>query len=150
MPTTVTASNSVVYHLFQLSEYTCPGTEDVMEFATIDNDLLDGYRAGILAGFTSGTRSWKLTMPTLASLDEAVVTAEGARGGTMTRDLYLRTLYAENKASGQPFVFLSPQDGEYYFVDFVDEALTMQRMRVKIFSTGLTMRQRRIAGVTLP
>lgn len=146
---TIIASNSVVYHTFELSEYTTPETEDVMEFATIDNDLLDGYRAGILCGFTAGTRSWKLTMPTLSSLT-AMPRVIGVKGGSMSRQLYLSTLYAENKVTGQPFVFLSPQDGEYYFVDFVDEGLTLQRMRVKIFTTGLTMRQRRVPGVTLP
>ena len=150
MPLTVTGSDSVLYHLWQLTEYTTPEPEDVMEFATIDNDLVDGYRSGILCGFSTGTRTWKLRLPTLASLDVLANTVFTAKGSEVSREMYLRTLYAENKASGVPFVYLSPQDGEYYFVDFADEALTLQRMRVKIFTTGITLKQRRMPGVTLP
>lgn len=148
MPVTVTASNSIAYHLFQLTEYSTPEPEDEHEIATLDVKLTDGYRSGVLCGFTAGTRRWKLTLPTLAAYTILAKNTSGFKGGTMGREAYIRQLYAENKASDTPFVYL--WKGVYYFVDFEDEKLSMQRMRVKLFSTGLTLVQRRLSGVTLP
>lgn len=150
MPTTVTASNSVAYHLWQLPDLTTPEPEDSIEYAVLDNPLTDGYRASVQTGFDAGTKTWKLTLPTLASYDVLANTVTDINGATVSREQYLRALYAENKVTGQPFVFQDPQSGTYYFVDFADEALTLSRMRVKLFTTGITLKQRRLPGVTLP
>ena len=150
MPTTVTASNGTLYHLFQLAVTSYPEIEDSIEFATIDNELTDAYRSGILCGPAAGTKSWKLTFPTLAGEDVVTLSTTGAKGETVDREQYIRTLFANNKITGTPFVFLDTNSNTYHFVDFVDEELSMKRMRVKIYTTGLEMRERRIAGVTLP
>lgn len=150
MPTTVTGSDAVEYHLWQLTAYTAPTPVDAIEFATVDNPLTDGYRSAILCGFTAGVKSWKLTLPTLASLDVLSNTVTDINGGAVSREEYVRSLYAENKVTGTPFVYQDPRDSEYYFVDFADENLTLNRMRVKIYTVGITLRQRRLAGVTIP
>lgn len=146
MPTSVTASNGNSYHVWQLTEYTAPEPEDTHELTTIDNPLTDGYRSGILAGFNAGTRSWRFTLPTLASLTVVVPEVTGPNGETITRSEYVRALFDENK-QGTPFVL--QWKSANYFVDFVDTSLSMQRMKVKLFSTGLQLKQRRIAGVTV-
>jgi hypothetical protein len=149
MPTTVTASNSQVFHLWQLTEFTAPEPEDTHDIATIDNPLTDGYRAGTLVGFNAGTRSWRFALPTLASLSVPLPEVTGPNEETVTREEYVRAVFDENKVSGQPFVIEWKSD--YYFVDVADPVLSMGRaFKVKLFSTGFQLKQRRIAGVTLP
>lgn len=151
MPTTVTASDSVAYHLWQLTVYSAPEPEDNIEFASNSVTLADGYRASVQTGFDSGTRSWKLTLPTLAHLDILSNTVTDVNGALVSREQYVWSLYTHNKTTGTPFVYLDPVlNTTYYFVDFDDEALTYQRMRVKIYSVGITLKQRRLANVTLP
>jgi hypothetical protein len=144
---TVTASNGTVYHVWGLSEYTTPSPVDEIEFDTVDVDLGDGYRSGIQTGFDLGNRKWRFSFPTLASLEVLPNTLTDINGASVSREQYVRAIYAENKVTGQPFVLT--WNGTNYFVDFEDEALSLQRMKVKIYTTGLTLVQRRLPGVTV-
>ena len=147
---TVTASNSIAYFLWPFSAYTVPEPEDSITFNALDCPLTDGYRASIQTGFDTGTREWKMRFPTLASLEVLSTTMTDINGASVSREECLRSLYVENKVTGTPFVYLNPQNNTYYFVDFADNDLTLARMRIKIYSTRITLRQVRLAGVTLP
>lgn len=149
MPTTVTDSSGVIRHLWQLPALSTPEPEDSIKFDTIDCPLTDAYRSGVICGPLAGTKSWKLTLPTLAGEEVVTLTAE-SRGAITDREQYIRTLYADNKITGTPFVFLDANSNTYHFVDFADEQLTMARMRVKIYAAGIELKERRITGVTLP
>lgn len=138
-----------MYHLYQLPDASSPEPEDTIKFTTLDNDLADGYRSTVLFGSDTGVREWKLKFPTLAHSDVPAKTVTDINGASVSREQYLRSLYIENKVTGTPFVYPDPNTGQYYLVDFVENELSMQRMRVKIFSTGLTLRQRRIPGETV-
>lgn len=149
----VTASNSIQYYVWPFADLTTPEPVDEIEFATIDNTLTDGYRAGILCGASAGVRSWKFTFPGLmGNLPGIIVpTMIDINGASVSREQALRALFVENKVTGQPFVYQDPQSGgTNYFVDFADEMLSMKRMRVKIYTSGVEIRQRRLSGVTLP
>jgi hypothetical protein len=151
MPLTVTASNGQSYHLWQLPLASSPELETSVTYETIDNPLTDGHKAGILCGPTAGTKSWKLTFPTLTSGD---VFPGGKvydiNGAFVSREEYVRSLYAVNKVSGRPFVFRDPEDLVYYFVDFADENLSMKQfLRMKMYVSGITLVQRRLPGVTI-
>jgi hypothetical protein len=151
MPTTVTGSNGEIFHVYQLPALSATEVEDSLEIATIDNDLGDGYRSGLLTGASAGVRSWKITLGTLASLEVLPNTMTGAKGEIISREQYLRSLFAENKVTGRPFVYDNTTlDGtEYVFVDFADRTLSMKRFAVKIYSTGVEIRERRLPGVTI-
>lgn len=149
MPTTVTASNGNVYHLYQLPDLSTPEPEDSISFTTLDNNLSDGYRATSLFGSNTGVRKWTLKFPTLASLEVLSNTVTDINGAAVSREQYVRSLYAENKVTGTPFAYQCPATGQYYLVDFEDDELSLARMRIKIYSTGLTLKQRRLTGVTI-
>ncbi len=149
MPTTVTSSAGTVYHLWQLPDLTTPEPEDSIAFTTLDNDLSDGYRATSLFGSNTGVRKWKLKFPTLASSEVMSNTVTDINGASVSREQYVRSLYAENKVTGSPFAYQDPANGQYYLVDFEEDELTLARMRVKIYTTGLTLKQRRITGETI-
>lgn len=148
MPTTVTASNGNTYHLWQLPDLATPEPNDSIEYATLDNDLSDGYRSSVLFGSNNGTRSWNLKVPTSASLDVLASTVTDPSGAAVSRNEYLRSLFAENKI-GEPFAFTDPVSGQYYLVDFEDTKISFDRMRIKLYSTGVTLKQRRMPGVTV-
>lgn len=148
MPVTVTASDAIAYHLWQLPPESTPEVEDGIEYAVLNCPLTDGFRSSVFVGATAGVRTWKLTLPTLASLTVLPNTVTDVTGATVSREQYIRSLYVANRTTNKPFVYLFA--GVYYFVDFVDTELTLARMKVKIYVTGFTLRQRRLVGVTLP
>lgn len=146
---TVTASDGIDYHIWGLTAYTeSLEVTDEIEFDGIDVDLGDGYRSAIQTGFDSGNRTWKLSFPNLPSLEVMANTVTDINGASVSREQYVRSIYAENKVTGQPFVL--EWKSTYYFVDIADEGLSMARMKVKIYTTGLTLKQRRLKGVTIP
>jgi hypothetical protein len=149
MPTTITASNGNVYHLWQLPDLSSPEPEIGIAFTTLDNDLSDGYRSTRLYGSNTGVRKWKLTMPTLAALTVLPNTVTDINGASVSREEYIWSLFCENKVTGTPFAYQCPRNGQYYLVDFEEEELNYKRMIVKLYSTGLTLRQRRLQGVTV-
>lgn len=146
---TVTASNGNVYHVYALPDLSTPEPSDTLTFTTLKNDLGDGYSSSVLFGSNTGLRSWKLKWPTLAGTDINIPTVTDINGATVTRERYLRSLFIENKVTGTPFAYPDPSSGQYYLVDFDEDDMTMDRMRVKIYSTGLTLKQRRLQGVTV-
>lgn len=149
MPTTVTSSSGTVYHLWQLPELSSPEPSESIAFNTLRNDLGDGYRSQVLFGSNTGLRSWMLRLPTLASIDVLPNTVTGITGETVSREQYVWDLYCEQQVTGEPFVYTSPRNGQYYLVEFVDEKLTYEQARVKLYSTGIELRQVRISGETV-
>lgn len=147
---TITASNGIAYFLWPFNDYTVPEPEESIEYAAIDVPLTDGYRASIQTGFDLGTRSWRMAFPTLASREVLPVLMTDVNGVSVSREQCLRSLYADNRVTGKPFIMLNLQKNSYCFADFEDENLTLTRMKIKIYSVGITLKQRRLAGVTLP
>lgn len=147
---TVTASDGLDYHLWGLPDLTTPEPEDSTEYARVRVELTDGFRSSIQTGFDTGTKRWVLTAPTLAGNDILPVTLTDVNGALTSRLDYVWSLYEYTQQSGTPFIIQDRQDSEYYFATFEDDTLTMQRMRVKIYSTGIKLIQVRIAGVYIP
>lgn len=146
MPTTVTSSSGRTYHLFQLAEASYWEPEESIRFTELENDLGDGYSSQVLYGANTGLRSWKLKLPTLAHTDVLPNTVTDVSGATVSREEYLWNLFCYTKVAGQPFVFTSPRNGQYYLVRFADKELSYAKMRVKLYSTGVELKQVRVAG----
>ena len=146
MPTTVTSTSGNTYHLFQLAEASFWQPEESIRFEELENNLGDGYFSQALYGANTGLRSWKLKLPTLAHTDVLPNTVTDVSGATVSREEYLWNLFCHTKVTGEPFVFTSPRDGQYHLVRFADKELSYQKMRVKIYSTGVELKQVRIPG----
>lgn len=146
MPTTVTSTSGNTYHLFQLAEASYWEPEESIRFEELENSLGDGYYSQTLYGANTGLRSWKLKLPTLAHTDVLPNTVTDVSGATVSREEYLWNLFCYTKVTGEPFVFTSPRDGQYHLVRFADKELSYQKMRVKIYSTGVELKQVRIPG----
>lgn len=142
----VTASNGNQYHLFSIACSVKEYTEGV-QYSTLDNELADGYWSQILFGSAVGVRSFSLTLPTLSdSINDLV---DGPYGEQLTKRAYIRALHAFTIVEGKPFVIKSVENGQNYLVRFADPKLSLQRMLVKLFSTGIELKQVRIPGVTV-
>lgn len=146
MPTTVTSSSGRTYHLFQLAEASYWEPEESIRFTELENDLGDGYSSQVLYGANTGLRSWKLKLPTLADTSVLPNTVTGVNGETTSREAYVWDLFCSTKRTGQPFVFTSPRNGQYFLVRFVDKELSYAKMRVKLYSTGVDLKQVRVEG----
>lgn len=146
MPTTVTSTSGNSYHLFQLNEPSYYEPEESIRFEELENNLGDGYFSQALYGANTGLRSWKLKLPTLAHTDVLPNSVTDVSGATVSREEYLWNLFCYTKVTGEPFVFTSPRDGQYHLVRFADKELSYAKMRVKIYSTGVELKQVRIPG----
>jgi len=146
MPTTITSTSGNTYHLFQLAEASYWEPSESIRFEELENDLGDGYYSQALYGSSTGLRSWKLKLGTLAHTDVLPNTVTDVSGATVSREEYLWNLFCYTKVTGEPFVFTSPRDGQYHLVRFADKELSYQKMRVKIYSTGVELKQVRVAG----
>lgn len=144
MPTTVTATDGTVYHLFQL-DCSVKDYAENLTYTTIENELSDGYWSQTLFGSNTGVRKFSLQMPTIP--DSGTVT--GPNGETLTKRAYLRALHAHTIVDGLPFVIISQETGQYYLVRIADPSLTLQRMLTKLYSTGLELKQVRIPGISV-
>ena len=116
MPTTITASNSVDYHVWQLPTYSTPTPKDEIAWGVIDNDLGDGYRAGIRCGFSAGVRTWTLTLPTVPSLEVLSTTVTDINGASVSREQYIRSLFDENRGLHLRQLLRSEAAQEFEFI----------------------------------
>lgn len=151
MPTTITGTDGVAYHLWQLPDASAPEPEDTHSFTTLDNEMSEGYRTTQLFGLQSGLREWRLTFPTLATSTVIPAAVTDPYGATVSREQYVRNVYKYSRTTGIPFVYSDPNhNGQYYLVDAVDDELTMKKMKgVGIYGSELTFRQRRLPGVSV-
>ncbi len=150
MPTSVVATNNESFHLWQLHADSSREVSPSIEFNEIRNDLGNGYRSSVLYGADTGTRSWTISLPTLAGNDIPVPTVTGVNGETVSREQYIWDLYCETRITGKPFVYTCPRDSQYYLVDFVNSKLTYEKeFRNALYSTGVEIRQVREAGVSV-
>lgn len=147
----MTASNGDVFHLWQLGNLTAPEPSDTHEFSTLDNEMSEGYRSTSLFGLNTGIRSWTLPMPTLADSSVIAAAVTDPYAATVSRVDYVRNLYKYNRTTGIPFAYQDPNSGQYYLVDIVDPELSMTKIGkgIDIYDSTITLRQRRLNGVTI-
>lgn len=134
------------YHVFAIPT-AIKDLEVGISFSELENDLGGGYYAQVLFGSANGERDWRLTMPTLTGTLDRTVT--GINGETLSWEEYIWDLFCEQKVNGTPFALQDIRTGNYYLVRFADKKLTYSRMLVKLYSTGLELKQWRISGETV-
>lgn len=137
------------YHLWQLPTDSSPEPEEGIEFSELRNDLGNGYRSQVLYGSNTGIRSWKLKLPTLAGSSLISPAVTGINGETVSREQYVWDLFCETKVTGEPFVYQSQRNGQYYLVEFADKRLSYEKTKVQLYSTGVELQQVRVDGVSV-
>lgn len=134
------------YHLFAIPT-SVKDAEMGIAFSELENELGGGYYAQVLFGSENGERYWKLGLPTLTGTLDRTVT--GINGETLSWEEYIWDLFCEQKVNGTPFAYQDLRSGNYYLVRFAQKELTFQRMLVKLYTTGLELKQWRISGETV-
>jgi hypothetical protein len=130
------------YEIFALCNSQSSETLSFNEFRA---ELSDGYRQQALYGSSLGTRSWNFSFKTLTGAGyNPSIDLDGIAMATGT---YLMDLFVRTKTSGIPFIVKSPVNNQYYLAEFADSSLTFDRALVKLFSSGVNLRQVRLPGV---
>ncbi len=94
----------------------------------------------------AGLRSWSVKIDALPDSD-----AQAPKIGSETRAEYLWNFFLASKASGNaPFWIEDPKDEKFYLAEFVDDELTYEILCSKVYSAGLSLRQRRAADQETP
>ena len=128
------------------------GLDVEIEFAILELDYGDGYDDSSLVGSTQGTRSWRLVFKVLpATFDGAIPVAPEIDSRMLqSRADYLWDFFCRHKARGNAsFSLTCPKDEKKYLGKFVEHKLTYTLFMTKLFSSGVLIRQRREAGVSV-
>ena len=144
----ITSTSGASYHVWALPNLCAPEPQFSIQMTTIENEMSEGHRTRALLGANSGVRTFELTLPTISIYGTSYV---DPYGNTVTRQAYLRNLFRYNQTTGIPFAYQHPDTLDYYLVDFENTELEMTRIvkNVDIFSTTVTLKQRRIEGETI-
>lgn len=110
----------------------------------------DGYGEGARIGHPEGLLTWKVKVEVLPDTEEFLINA--GEFGLQTRERYLWDLYCRHMVANwhKPFWLRDPKTTRDYLVDFVEEQLDYQLLCLTASSTGLTLRQRRVFGLSAP
>jgi hypothetical protein len=120
-------------------------TADVA-FDILEADYGDGYEDAALVGSSDGLRSWQLMYKALPGTIQNA--PEAGPLSMQSRADYLWDFFIRHKAAGnKPFLITCLRDGQQYLAKFVEHRLSYQMFMVKLFSTGVQLRQRRDGDV---
>ncbi len=112
-----------------------------------------GYGEGAVVGNPEGLRTWKMKIGALPNVEGENLLNAGAQG-LQTRAEYLWKFYVRHNVNNahKPFwVRLSAPDGERdYLAEIAEEELDLRMLSRLVYSTGLTIKQRRVFGQTSP
>lgn len=141
-------------------------TEVAGEWAVLTADFGDGYQAAALVGDPQGTRTWSIRIDVLPGQRATLVaepggewlmteSGEGVGVESQARAQYLWSFFRARKAAGDEPFWIETEDPEdairkKYLAGFVDHRLSFQVLCAKVYTTGLMLRQRRVAGVESP
>ena len=111
----------------------------------------DGYGEGVITGHPDGLREWKMKVGALPNVEGENLINAGAQG-LQTRFSYLFKFYERHNVANwhKVFWFRAPDDRRDYLADIAEEKLSLRMLTSLLFSTGLTIRQRRVQGVESP
>jgi phage-related protein len=122
------------------------GLSCVIGFDILEASFGDGYEDSALVGSSEGTRAWKLVFKVLPG-----VLDRSTQGGTFTiesRADYLWDFFVRRKAEGNSSFWITcPRDNQDYLAKFVEHTLSFDMFMIKLFSTGLSLQQRRERAV---
>ena len=121
-------------------------TEDI-DFRILEFSFGDGYEDSALVGSSEGTLSWKLTFKVLpAILGEQ-------RSGPLSAESradYLWNFFCDRMSAGnESFKFFSPRNGKLYLAAFADTKLSYEMFMTKLYTSGVSLKQRREPGVVI-
>lgn len=107
----------------------------------------DGFRESAVIGSPEGLRRWRVKIGTLPHLDDYTINA--GEHGIQTRAQYLWEFYIRHNVANafKPFWMRDPFLNRDFLVEIVDEELDYAMFCRTAYSTGLTIRQRRVHGV---
>jgi len=111
----------------------------------------DGFRESAVIGTPDGLREWKLKINVLPHFDGEYLIDAGVYG-RQTRALYFWEFYLRHNVANafKPFWVRDPFLKRDYLAEIVEGKLDYEMLSARAYSTGLTLRQRRIPGLPTP
>jgi hypothetical protein len=117
-----------------------------IEFDILSIEYGDGYHDSALVGSEEGTRSWQLIYKVLPGSQDGMIQVSDTV--LQPRSDYLWDFVCRRMKEGNSsFILTCPRDGKDYLVGFVEPRTTYEMFAVRLFSTGLLIKQRRERGV---
>jgi len=131
--------------LLEIGSY---GLSEQVEFRVLEFSFGDGYEDSALVGSTEGTLSWKLTFNVLPG---ALGQERCGPLSVESRADYLWNFFCDRMAAGnETFKFISPRNGRMYLAAFAETKLSYEMFAARLFSSGISLKQRREQGAEEP
>lgn len=133
------------YEVFQ--DYSDLGFQIANGFAEIRSDAGQGYHSSaLLDGADTGTKNWKLVFKNAIQTLNKVGYYQSDQFKYVE---YVYDFFCRHKVSGAPFVLFCHFNKNYYLADFSENNISLEMMHVVLWSTGLSVVQRRLAAETV-
>ena len=117
-----------------------------IRFSLLRASFGGGYDMTAGVGHPDGLRAWAIRVDVLPHTSDYLINA--GEFGLQTRAQYLWDFYCRHKQAGdKSFRIVDPVDERTYLARFVDNDLTFHLLTRKLYSTGLSIEQRREVGV---
>lgn len=111
-----------------------------IEFGEVERNYGKSYSTVLRTGHTDGDLSFKLVYKTLSnSGGQAITDPEDSIAKAPAR--YLWEFFVRRKQDGEPFNVKNPRTGALVLVKFAEKKLSYTLFAVRLFSTGLSLKQ---------
>lgn len=145
---TVISPSGTSFHVWGLPDLSAPEPTLTKTYTRLTNEMCQGYSSYRLLGMKSGLRTWELNCPTLSGTG-MTATLTDPLGASVSREQYVRNVVKYNQTTGVPIAYQPNGTGQYYLVDIVNTPSFKRARGVNIYSTSLTLQQRRIHNETV-
>lgn len=116
------------------------GIEVAIEFGEIERNYGKSYSTVLRTGHTDGDLSFKLTYDILAnSGGQAITDPEDSIAKAPAR--YVWEFFVRRKQDGAAFNVKDPRTGNLVLVKFAEKKLSYTLFAVRLFSSGITLKQ---------
>ena len=111
-----------------------------IEFEEIQRYYGSGYDTTVRTGHSAGVLHFKLVYKVLSGSQGQKIHDDESGTDKAPAD-YVWDAFVNRKADGQPFYIKNPRTGTDVLVKFTDRRLSFTLFAVKLFSSGITLRQ---------
>jgi len=114
--------------------------ECAIEFAELERDYGDGYDSTVRVGHSEGLKTYRLVYKALPQTQGQSILDDETMTQKKQAD-YLWDFFVKRKQDGEAFIIKDPRTETDIDVKFAERRLSYQMFALKLYSTGIALRE---------